>query len=79
MPSLYKYSSLVITEEELLEMVIFTKTTDPQFGETVYRVTNVKRADPEPSLFKVPSDFKLQEPTREPLRNRMFFTPGEHI
>lgn len=44
-----------------LQMVIYSKTTDPQFGETVYRVTNLRRGEPNADLFKVPADFKVSE------------------
>lgn len=44
-----------------LQMVIFSKNNDPQVGETIYRVQNVRRAEPDASLFKVPADFKIVE------------------
>lgn len=47
-----------------LQMTIFTKTTDPQVGESIYRVTNLRRSEPDPSLFRVPGDFKVTEGPR---------------
>lgn len=44
-----------------LQMVIFSKSYDPQLGETIYRVTNLRRGDPDPQLFRIPPDFKLQQ------------------
>lgn len=44
-----------------LQMVIYSKTNDPQSGETIYRVSNVRRSEPSPDLFKIPADFKIQE------------------
>lgn len=44
-----------------LQMVIHTKTIDPQFGETSYRVSQLRRAEPDPSLFRVPADFRIQD------------------
>ena len=44
-----------------LQMVIFSKNTDPQIGETTYRVQNLRRAEPDASLFKIPADFKIVE------------------
>lgn len=44
-----------------LQMVIYSKTTDPQFGESTYRVTNLRRTEPSTDLFRIPSDFKLNE------------------
>jgi hypothetical protein len=48
-----------------LQMVIFSKTTDPQFGETIYRVSSLSRAEPNPALFKAPAEFKVVELPRE--------------
>ncbi len=48
-----------------LQMVIFSKTNDPQFGETIYRAGSVNRAEPNPGLFKAPADFKVMESPRE--------------
>lgn len=44
-----------------LQMTIFSKTVDPQFGETVYRINNLRRAEPDASLFRIPAEFKIQE------------------
>jgi hypothetical protein len=44
-----------------LQMVIYSKRTDPRMGETVYQVTNVQRAEPAPALFQVPSDYTVVE------------------
>jgi hypothetical protein len=35
---------------------VLTKHNDPRSGETVYRLLNVVRAEPDPSLFAVPAD-----------------------
>ena len=43
-----------------LHVVVYAKTSDPRVGETVYRLTNVKRAEPAAELFKVPADYKLR-------------------
>lgn len=42
-----------------LQTVVLTKHTDPRVGETTYTLTNIKRVDPHPSLFQVPSDYSL--------------------
>jgi hypothetical protein len=44
-----------------LRVVVFSRRTDPRFGETVYKLTNIVRAEPDASLFQVPADFKRQE------------------
>ncbi len=41
-----------------LHGVVLKKHTDPRFGETTYRLTNIKLGEPDPSLFQVPSGYK---------------------
>jgi hypothetical protein len=47
-----------------LQEVVFTRRADPRFGETTYRLTNIKRAEPPASLFEVPSDYRIEEGER---------------
>jgi len=42
-----------------LKTVVFSKRTDPRMGEQTFRLTNIVRAEPDPSLFAVPPDFKI--------------------
>jgi hypothetical protein len=44
-----------------LQMYVLTKTTDPLMGNTVFQLTNIERAEPEPSLFQVPSDYTVNQ------------------
>ncbi|HST52386.1 MAG TPA: hypothetical protein VLJ61_10295 [Pyrinomonadaceae bacterium] len=44
-----------------LQVVVMTRHSDPRFGETTYRLTNVQRAEPSPSLFQVPPDYTVKE------------------
>ena len=44
-----------------LQMVVLSKRNDPRIGETVYKLTNIQRADPDPSLFQVPSGFTTKQ------------------
>ncbi|HEV8130655.1 MAG TPA: hypothetical protein VGQ81_05360 [Acidobacteriota bacterium] len=44
-----------------LQMVVMSKHSDPRMGEDTYRVTNIKRAEPDPSLFQVPSDYNVSQ------------------
>ncbi len=44
-----------------LQVVVMSKNTDPRMGETVYRLTNISRAEPAPSLFTVPADYTLTD------------------
>lgn len=46
-----------------LGLVVYSKHSDPRFGEQTYRVTNIVRAEPDPALFTVPQGYKvLAEP-----------------
>ncbi len=42
-----------------LETVVMSRQTDPRFGETVYRLTNIDRSEPDKSLFEVPGDYTV--------------------
>jgi hypothetical protein len=44
-----------------LQVVVMTKHTDPRFGETTYRLTNINRSEPARTLFEVPSDYTVKE------------------
>lgn len=44
-----------------LQTVIFSKRNDPTTGETTYRLTNIRRGEPDASLFQVPSDYTVKE------------------
>ena len=45
-----------------LKVLVMSKQSDPRFGETTYRLTNLVRAEPSPQLFEIPADFKVVEP-----------------
>lgn len=42
-----------------LQMAVLITRRDPRSGETVYRLTNIVRAEPPPDLFIVPSDYRV--------------------
>ncbi|MGI8470543.1 MAG: hypothetical protein ACR2N3_19060 [Pyrinomonadaceae bacterium] len=42
-----------------LQMTILNKRNDPQTGNYTYQLTNVKRSEPDKSLFTVPADYKI--------------------
>ena len=42
-----------------LELIVFSKYTDPRFGEQSYRLTNIKRDEPGGELFTLPADYKI--------------------
>jgi hypothetical protein len=43
-----------------LEVLVLTKHSDPRVGETIYRLTNIVRAQPDPNLFVVPADYTIK-------------------
>jgi hypothetical protein len=49
-----------------LQTVVQTRRVDPRFGEVVYKLVNINRAEPPKHLFEVPADFTIEEqrPTR---------------
>lgn len=44
-----------------LQVVVMTRHSDPRFGETTYRLTNIQRGEPNASLFQIPSDYTVKE------------------
>ena len=44
-----------------LQVVVMSKTSDPRFGESVYQLNAITRAEPDPSLFVVPADYAVKE------------------
>jgi hypothetical protein len=42
-----------------LETMVMTKQSDPRAGETVYKLSNLRRGDPARQLFEVPSDYTV--------------------
>jgi hypothetical protein len=58
-----------------LRVVIASTHRDPMAGDTTYRLEQISRAEPDPSLFAVPSDFtKAELPSAG---TRVFGTAGE--
>jgi hypothetical protein len=44
-----------------LQVLVMTRHTDPRSGENVYRLRNIVRAEPDPSLFAPPADYTIQD------------------
>lgn len=44
-----------------LHMNVLMIHTDPRDGEQTFKLTHVKRGDPDPQLFQVPADFTIEE------------------
>jgi len=63
-----------------LQLVVMTRHSDPRFGETTYKLTNINRTEPAKSLFEVPSDYTIKEgpgfgPKIAPLPRKKSQTP----
>jgi hypothetical protein len=44
-----------------LKTIVLSKRSDPRMGEQTFQLTNIVRAEPDPSLFTIPSDFRITE------------------
>jgi hypothetical protein len=42
-------------------MVVSSMRNDPRMGQHTFKLTNIVRAEPDPSLFTVPADFRVME------------------
>jgi hypothetical protein len=49
-----------------LQTVVMTRHSDPRFGETTYKLTNISRTEPDHSLFEVPAGYTLKEESLSP-------------
>ena len=56
---------ITITSEEWrspeLNLLVLTRHSDPRTGESIYRLQNIIRAEPDRSLFMVPPDYTVKE------------------
>jgi hypothetical protein len=44
-----------------LQCVVMTTHSDPRFGTTTYKLTNIQRAEPAAALFQVPGDYTVKD------------------
>lgn len=44
-----------------LQVFVLTKQNDPRSGETIYRLTNINRGEPDRTLFEVPADYTIKD------------------
>lgn len=60
-----------------LKVLLMSRQSDPRFGETTYRLTNLNRAEPSPQLFEIPADFTVIDPggNREMIIERRLAKP----
>lgn len=47
-----------------LQILVMRERRDPRSGDTIYRLMNINRNEPERSLFQVPSDYALRDETK---------------
>jgi hypothetical protein len=47
-----------------LRINLLVRHSDPRTGSTTLTVTNIKRAEPDPSFFEIPEDYKPQSPSQ---------------
>jgi hypothetical protein len=56
---------LTIVSEEWrspeLNVLVLTRHSDPRTGDSSYRLTNIVRGEPDPSLFTVPPDYTVKD------------------
>jgi hypothetical protein len=43
-----------------LQVIVMSKHSDPRFGETTYQLTGIQRAEPDHSLFEIPSGYTVK-------------------
>ena len=52
-----------------LKVIVYSKRSDPTMGDSTFELSNISRAEPDPSLFAPPADFKVVDgPTMSFLR-----------
>lgn len=44
-----------------LETLVWSRHYDPRVGETVFRLVNIQRMEPDPELFQMPADFAIED------------------
>src|SRR5262249_12174523 len=49
-----------------LQMIVMSKHIDPRVGEQTYRLTNVRREEPSPTLFSPQGDYRILESGTQP-------------
>jgi hypothetical protein len=53
-----------------LQVTVLSKHSDPRMGETVYKLTNISRAEPLRSMFEVPPDYAVDISNYPPVTTR---------
>ena len=42
-----------------LKTDVFTKRSDPRYGEDTFKLTKIVRAEPDPALFQIPPEYTV--------------------
>jgi len=53
-----------------LQVFVLTKQSDPRTGETIYRLTNINRGEPDRALFEVPAGYTLRDESTLPAKKK---------
>jgi hypothetical protein len=53
-----------------LKVLVMSKSDDPRMGETIYKLTEIQRAEPAPNLFQAPDDYTVKEGPQDHLMMR---------
>jgi hypothetical protein len=72
----------IVTEtwySDELEALMSRRTSDPRFGETIYRLANVVLDEPPAELFEVPQDYEIESGPSAPVPAFGIATPGERV
>ena len=51
-----------------LQVTVMSTRSDPRTGTTTYKLTNINRAEPSPTLFQVPADYTVHDLTNGPMK-----------
>jgi len=51
-----------------LQVYVLTKQSDPRVGETIYRLTNINRSEPNRALFETPAGYTLKDALTPPAK-----------
>jgi hypothetical protein len=43
-----------------LQLIVYSRHSDPRYGDQTYRLTNISRNEPDPSVFTIPADYTMQ-------------------
>jgi len=60
-----------------LQTEVMSKRVDPQFGETIFQLKNIVRAEPDASLFQVPPNYTIKSGRSSSSHQPVERTPAE--